>query len=402
MLNVKKDDCLGCKSCYHVCPVSAISVENDRGFEYAYCDKTKCINCGRCLKVCPVINKCKKSEKVEFFAARNIKKQVLMESSSGGAFSALADATLKKSGVVYGVVIDEKGRVVYSRGDSKESYLAMRGSKYVSAYLSDEIFESMINDISGQKYVLVIGTPCQIHGLFLLFNEKKLDLSKTILVDFIVCSGGVSPVLWNEEYKRLLDYGKITKILFRDKRRGWRCYEFSVKYTNGKRKAYDSNLSPIGIFLGMNETKKESCAHCNYSSYEREADLSIGDYWKSSLFPFSWNDDKGVSVITVHSEKGRNAINDISEYLKISKNEKAKEKHFFDKASSKADSEKDKREKFWNCYERGGYEQILSKYCYVSPKAYFIYNFLRVILIKTRMITIKDYLVTEKRKNECD
>lgn len=49
---IDKEKCIGCGTCVDVCPVSAISL-NDEG--KAQIDQEKCIKCGTCEAVCPVM-----------------------------------------------------------------------------------------------------------------------------------------------------------------------------------------------------------------------------------------------------------------------------------------------------------------------------------------------------------
>lgn len=48
---IDKTKCIGCGACVAVCPVEAISFDEDGK---AVIDKTKCIKCGTCEAVCPV------------------------------------------------------------------------------------------------------------------------------------------------------------------------------------------------------------------------------------------------------------------------------------------------------------------------------------------------------------
>lgn len=49
----------------------------------------------------------------------------------------------------------------------------------------------------------------------------------------------------------------------------------------------------------MNDT----CAHCRYADYPRQADITIGDYW-GKFDDLEWNDGLGTSEIIINSEKG--------------------------------------------------------------------------------------------------
>ncbi|MBV1710050.1 MAG: ferredoxin [Firmicutes bacterium HGW-Firmicutes-10] len=49
-VRVDKDLCIGCGACVGVCPVSALSMEDDGK---AFCDESICIDCGACISVCP-------------------------------------------------------------------------------------------------------------------------------------------------------------------------------------------------------------------------------------------------------------------------------------------------------------------------------------------------------------
>ncbi len=48
---VDKTKCIGCGTCVAICPVGAISFDDDGK---ARIDRTKCIRCGSCEASCPV------------------------------------------------------------------------------------------------------------------------------------------------------------------------------------------------------------------------------------------------------------------------------------------------------------------------------------------------------------
>ena len=47
--SVAPEDCCGCSACFNICPVQAITMQEDReGFKYPKIDERSCINCGKC------------------------------------------------------------------------------------------------------------------------------------------------------------------------------------------------------------------------------------------------------------------------------------------------------------------------------------------------------------------
>jgi len=50
-VTIDKDACIGCGACIGVCPVEALSLDDDGKSE---CDADKCIDCGTCVGTCPV------------------------------------------------------------------------------------------------------------------------------------------------------------------------------------------------------------------------------------------------------------------------------------------------------------------------------------------------------------
>ena len=47
---VDKEKCTGCGNCAEICPVEAITLENDK----AKIDGEACVDCGTCVDECPV------------------------------------------------------------------------------------------------------------------------------------------------------------------------------------------------------------------------------------------------------------------------------------------------------------------------------------------------------------
>lgn len=53
ILYTEKKECCGCSACYTICPVGAITMEEDNeGFLYPRINGKKCIRCEKCINIC--------------------------------------------------------------------------------------------------------------------------------------------------------------------------------------------------------------------------------------------------------------------------------------------------------------------------------------------------------------
>ena len=92
MLTVDFEKCTGCGACVQRCPKQCISwVQREFGFRYPQIDKEACINCGLCEKVCPIDKMVEAPVAQKAYAAVHRNSEVLAKSTSGGAFTAIAD-----------------------------------------------------------------------------------------------------------------------------------------------------------------------------------------------------------------------------------------------------------------------------------------------------------------------
>lgn len=93
---IERKDCCGCAVCAEVCPKSALAMAPDAdGFEYPELDASACVDCGMCASVCPVAGENPRgllSEIISTHAFVHNDEKVFSESSSGGAFTAIAPA----------------------------------------------------------------------------------------------------------------------------------------------------------------------------------------------------------------------------------------------------------------------------------------------------------------------
>lgn len=260
--------------------------EDNEGFLYPEVDREVCIDCGLCEKVCPVIHQGDKRKPLAVYAVKHKDDKIRLSSSSGGAFTALAESVIDEDGVVFGAKFDEDWSVFHDYTDTKEGLAAFRGSKYVQSRVGDSFKKAEYFLKAGRK-VLFSGTPCQIAGLK-RFLRKEYD--NLLTVDFI-CHGVPSPGVWREYLKEetarqcggknsVLSHpnikerdARIESISFRDKRLGWKKFSFALTLSvpNGhgaKNTVLLSESKYHNLFLKgflRDLYLRPSCHHCKIS-----------------------------------------------------------------------------------------------------------------------------------------
>ena len=103
-----KNKCCGCTACVSVCVHHCITmIEDAEGFLYPQVDASKCVHCGLCEKVCPMQHPESDNEVRNVIGAKHKDAVVRKDSSSGGAFSLLAEEFISNGGVVVGCAMNK-------------------------------------------------------------------------------------------------------------------------------------------------------------------------------------------------------------------------------------------------------------------------------------------------------
>lgn len=315
MIEIKdKKDCCGCWACKNVCPVQCISMPEDaEGFRYPTVDKDKCINCHLCEKVCPIIHAeaDKPNEKQRAYLLQHNDKEVLLQSASGGAFTAIASWVIRQGGVVFGAAYDKDFQVVHQYVETEKDLQKFRNSKYVQSYTGDAL--KQVKDFLKQgRMVCYSGTPCQLEGL-LRYLRKPYD--NLITID-VMCHSITSPKIFRmyvAEMKK--KYGDdLSNIMFRDKSPyGYEYSQMSV-YKGGKqvyREGVDTDAYLRSFFSDVNV--RPSCYDCKFKKQHHLTDFSIWDCFDVYKFSSKLDNDKGVTRILANTEKAQLILKEIQE-----------------------------------------------------------------------------------------
>lgn len=308
LLSKDKEKCCGCGACVNACPRTCLKMCDDsEGFSYPTFINDLCIDCNLCSKVCPIENNNKNTANIKYLAAHSKNREILLESSSGGVFSEAAQSFIKAGGLVCGCTIDNNHQVKHIMIDSATDIFRLRGSKYVQSNISN-IFADLEKNISLNKTILFVGTPCQVAAVKNLYKYEKL-----YCID-VLCHGVPSQKLF-DEYIRYLEKkhrGKLIQISFRDKNKyGWSITErYSIKKdTSIKTYWRDRHLSEYFSGFLRNMTQRLSCFSCPFSTIERTGDLTLADYWGVEKVRPELKNELGTSLVLINSEKGEQLFN---------------------------------------------------------------------------------------------
>lgn len=386
----EKKLCCGCKVCSSICPVDAISFQNDEeGFWYPIINEVKCIKCNKCRTACPLakneLDKIK--EENQTYAAYSKSKEVLNNSTSGGVFTHISDYILDEGGVIFGHAYYEELKCICKIARTKDERNAFRGSKYVQSDMNS-VYEEIKNEVKTGKKVLVTGTPCQVDAVKNFFSGK---IPENLFTMDIVCHGVPSPQIFSEyvDLQEKKSGKKIVDLKFRDKKEGWTTPHRVFEYSDGTSCDELLNADAFNnLFLGTDCILRPSCFSCKYAGNQRISDISIADFWGiQNKHNDMFNENRGVSLVLVNTDKGN------SLFQKIQKNQT-----MLIKKVSLSDAQERNypllhpstpyfdRNKFFIDYQKKGLDYCLTMYCSRSFKAR-IYRKIRKFLHKTILLS---------------
>jgi len=356
---LSKEMCTGCTACANICPVNAIKMQRDsEGFLYPEIDKSICISCELCVNNCYFCKekiKQDSNENKNCYLAKHKRKDVRMNSRSGGIFVACSDWILEQNGTVYGCVLNDDMEAIHIRATNKQDRDKMCKSKYVQSNLV-KVFSQVKDDLNLEKLVLFSGTTCQIDGLFSYLKYNKVNLEKLYTID-LVCHGCASPKIFESYVKWIEKKYKtnIEKFDFRDKEVcGWDGHIESY-IVNGKKK---TSTIYREIFY-TNLCLRPACYKCKYSTIDRNTDLTIADAWGVKQTALEFYDNLGTSMFLVQSNKGMQLLEIIKKSCEILEVPLEKMMQPNLKNPSKP---KGNRETFWEDFYNGGIETVIRKY----------------------------------------
>ena len=314
-----KHDCCGCQACGDVCPKGAISFPSDQeGFWYPAVDVAKCVDCHRCEQVCPMLHidevRQHGQHNPTVFGGFHKNVAIRFESTSGGAFSALASEMYRRGGYVSGAIQNSDWSVVNFISSSKRDLARLRSSKYVQSAAAG-LYRTIKNLLEEGKPVLACGSPCQMAALRTYLER---DYENLVIVDFI-CRATNSPKVYRKYLKWLESkFGsKIISVKAKNKDHGWRSLARKVVFENGQVYYGERHEDHYRRGYHGNYFERPSCHSCKFKGFPRCADITLGDFWGIERIDRSLDHDLGTSCVLLNTDKGADFFRRVADKMTL-------------------------------------------------------------------------------------
>lgn len=319
-----KTECFGCEACKQICPKQAIEMyEDNEGFRYPFIEESKCVHCNLCRKTCPhTVMPQKHIDNKYAFGGYSKDSETRFESTSGGAFSAIAEAYCNSNYVVFGV--ESKGLLAFHSYITELKELGKyRKSKYSQSIIGEN-YKSAKDFLEDGKRVIFSGTPCQIAGLYAYLNAVSYYDTQNLLTVEVVCEGVPSPI-----YLRKLDgvletkFGsKVDSLDYRYTGKSlsgngkWDFETMRIQLMNKKVLKKDRWFNPFWQIWLNHLMSRPSCYRCPFAEQGRTADITLGDLWGVHLFcPELYGKNGGSSLAVGNTIKGTKVLMKAEKYM---------------------------------------------------------------------------------------
>ena len=120
-----------------------------------------------------------------------------------------------------------------------------------------------------------------------------------------------------------------------------------------------------------NYSLRLSCYECNFKGFPRSGDITLGDFWGIDIVKTELDDDRGVSLISLNTEKGIRAFEAIKGsifYVESNIDDVSR----FNPCLLKPVEKPSQRATFWGDFDKMPFGKFMLKYFKAQSKLKFL------------------------------
>ena len=146
---------------------------------------------------------------------------------------------------------------------------------------------------------------------------------------------------------------KASSVSFRYKKPNWTRFSLKVDFDNNTTIRNSKFDDPYLIAFLKEISMRENCHSCEYTSTSRTGDITLADFWGYHSYDFKMrNTEKGISLVLINTEKGKQIFNDIQDSI-LSTRRTMKEAISGNRSLQMPWKKNDVSDAFWNEYLYG-------------------------------------------------
>lgn len=208
--------------------------------------------------------------------------------------------------------------------------------------------------------------PCQSAGLK-SFLRKPYD--NLLLID-LVCYGVPSRKLYRKYLEYLTDkyHSGIVDVRFRDKTFGYAAPSMCIELADGRIKSQNNDVKSFLRTFFAHLSMRPSCHNCSFKGLKRNTDLTVGDIKNIGAFRPEMDDDRGTTLVYVHSEKGRKILEELQGSIKCGEVPIGNALNAKSEKVTQSAAAHPMRADFFREIDTLPYPELIHKYCPAPPK----------------------------------
>lgn len=242
----------------------------------------------------------------------------------------------------------------------------LQGSKYIQSQ-TGSIFNKVLDRLKEGRRVLFSGTPCQVAALKSFLGKRY---SEQLFTVDCVCHGVMSTAVYHH-YLHYLEqrYQKEVKTFnFRDKTNGWHNSDITALFSDGQEFRQPTAQNALMRGFIKNVYTRPSCAQCRFKNLTSGSDLTLCDFWGSGELGRRYNDELGISIVSINTAAGRTLFKAIKPALKGVKRVSRSLAYVYNESVSTCALPHEQASLFWRVYEQTDFNQLIDQLApYIPP-----------------------------------